>query len=769
MPLTVPTIDTSSYQDLFNQAVARIPVHTPEWTNFNKSDPGITIVGVLAFLTESILYRCNQIPDRNRLKFLSLLGVALTPASSAQGIVAFANANGPPAIFTLTPDLEVDAGQVPFRTEEGLDVLPIEAQVYFKQSYTPTDDTIQTYYSQLYASYTTPPQNTAITLYQLTMLGPGAASSVDLTSATTGLGPSNPVDGSVWIALLARQSDVADIESIRALIAGKTLTLGIVAGTSSSAAANVDLTPNPLGSTDLNSVLGFYMPAIDPSLTPPSYRRVTATPSGNVLSEPGTIEIVLPSVDQLDYWMSLDPLTAGAGEYPPALDDTTLAARVLTWIRVQVLSPTNVTIYWMGINVAEVTQLTHVVGEVLPNGTGAPDQIVSLAHPSVLPGSVSLVVSPSPGPAWQVIDDLMAAGPEVPVVDPSVPPGTMQPPKLPTNVYLLDPEAGALTFGDGTHGRRPAAGATMQVDYDYSAGADGNVEAGSINAGPALPSGVTVSNPVRTWGGSDAETPSDGEKQITRYLQHRDRLVTKSDFQAIARRTPGVSIGRVDVLPAFDPSLSPNAPGDAPGTVTLMVLPSSDPTNPNAPVPSQDFLNAIANWLDPRRLVTTEIILSGPSYLDVYLSIGISVVSGASVHDTIVAVQAAIQQFLSPLPPPGTAALPDTVPVVETTAPSLLQVDGGWPLSKAVVRLEVLAVASRVTNVLLVNDVLLSASTGESVDQIPIAGLQLPRLAGLSIVTGDPTDIDDVRGASATPASPTAPQVVPVPVIPEDC
>ena len=46
MPLTVPTLDNRRYQDLLDEALARIPVHNPEWTNFNRSDPGVTLIEV---------------------------------------------------------------------------------------------------------------------------------------------------------------------------------------------------------------------------------------------------------------------------------------------------------------------------------------------------------------------------------------------------------------------------------------------------------------------------------------------------------------------------------------------------------------------------------------------------------------------------------------------------------------------------------------------------------------------------------------------------
>src|SRR5881396_3462557 len=110
MPITAPVIDDRRYQDLLNDAIARIPVHNPEWTNFNRSDPGITLIELFAFLTENLLYRANLIPERNRMKFLSLLGVPLQPASPARGLVTITNDRGPLRTVTLTHDLEVSAG-----------------------------------------------------------------------------------------------------------------------------------------------------------------------------------------------------------------------------------------------------------------------------------------------------------------------------------------------------------------------------------------------------------------------------------------------------------------------------------------------------------------------------------------------------------------------------------------------------------------------------------------------------------------------------------
>src|SRR5437764_670381 len=152
MPLPTAAIDTRTYQDLLDEARNRIPVHNPEWTNFHKSDPGITLLELFAFLTESLLYRVNQVPDRNRRKFLALLGVPLRPASAARGLVAFANERGPLRPVTLADGLEVRAGAVPFRTEQGLDVLPVEARVYCKRP-RPLTDAEKPFYEKQFATF----------------------------------------------------------------------------------------------------------------------------------------------------------------------------------------------------------------------------------------------------------------------------------------------------------------------------------------------------------------------------------------------------------------------------------------------------------------------------------------------------------------------------------------------------------------------------------------------------------------------------------------
>jgi predicted phage baseplate assembly protein len=306
-------------------------------------------------------------------------------------------------------------------------------------------------------------------------------------------------------------------------------------------------------------------------------------------------------------------------------------------------------------------------------------------------------------------------------------------------------------------------------------GAAGNVGVGSINTGGALPAGLRVTNPVRTWGGSRAETAAEGEKLIPRYLQHRDRLVSAADFEAITLRTPGVEIGRVEVIPAFNPDLYPNIPGDAPGAVTLLVIPRFDPAQPDAPQPDRLFINAVSRHIDPRRLVTTEVILRGPVYKGIWVSIGLNVVAGVSIAQVREDVRQAVQRFLSPLPGDPSAVLERQEEAL--SMPQYAERRRGWPLETAVTDRELMAEANRVRGVLSVNDVLLAEGAKAPEPQIRMNGLELPRILGLSITAGEPMNLDELRGlttgaAGGGPGTGTGgagDTFLPVPVIPEEC
>ena len=561
MPLQIPKIDDRRYQDLLDEALSRIPVHNPEWTNFNRSDPGVTLIEIFAFMTENLLYRANLIPERNRLKFLQLLGIPLNPATSARGIVTFFNERGLKETIPLISGVEVSAGEIPFRTERGLDVLPIEGKVYFKRPLKNQESEIVDYYNQLYASFQNESleANVDLTLYETAVLDGKDEKGISLADDT--------IDNSVWIALLAKENE--NVEDIRKQIAAKTLSLGIVPALDDTTFV---LSPGGQQANKENSAwLSYKIPQLpddkklpeNPNERVPEYKLLDAVANANVLTEPGTIEITLPEENGLYLWENLEPLEPGADDFPPTLEDTKLNERLITWLRITGNeTAVNVRFLWIGINAAMISQRTKVTNEVLPNGTGEPDQTAKLARSPVVPKSLKMFVTVgNVTEEWFETDDLLSAGSEVSAPDLRQPPGAKKSNQNNPKVFYLDAEAGRIRFGDGLHGERPPLDARITVSYDYGAGIAGNVGAETIKTAPALPAGIKVSNPVRTWGGADKENVLDGEKQVSRYLQHRERLVTAADFEKIVMRAPGVLIGRVEIIPTFNPELIPERTG----------------------------------------------------------------------------------------------------------------------------------------------------------------------------------------------------------------
>jgi hypothetical protein len=205
----------------------------------------------------------------------------------------------------------------------------------------------------------------------------------------------------------------------------------------------------------------------------------------------------------------------------------------------------------------------------------------------------------------------------------------------------------------------------------------------------------------------------------------------------------------VEVLAAFNPDAS-SEPGDAAGAVTLLVIPRYDATQPDAPVADRLFLDAICEYLEPRRLVTTEVFLRGPTYIPIWITVGIDVVPGAAIPQVREDVKRRLLAFLAPLPLPG-------------------ETDGGWPLQRSVMQLDLVAEANRVDGVRRVNGLSVAAGSGSPAASIDLGGwLELPRVVGVSVTAGDPVELDALRG-TRTPSGTGGPVVVPVPVIPETC
>lgn len=745
MPLALPPpeLDRRRFPELAAEMLARVPVHTPEWTATSSADPGVTLLHLFAHVTESLLYRASLIPERNRLKFLSLLGVGLAPGREARGLVSFTNARGDPASCPIPAGTALTAGALPFRTTTGLDALPVALALFQKVPLADPPPELADHYRLLYASWNRPvPQ--PLLLYE-TRAVEGA---VDLDAG---------LDSALWGAILARSGPGAAVTA--AMLAGRYLSVGMAPAPEGAAAR---LGPDEAVATAEPPLVFDLAVATPPAAAdaPPGVRFVPL--ESRFISESLTgatvAELALPAdAGAFSPFTDLAPLEGGVGALPPLLDAPELAARLIGWIRIR---PGRFRrLAHLSANAALARQVEPVAGERLADGDGSPGQLRQLARRPVIPGSLRLVsIEGERRVEWTVVDELAACAGEATL------PGSA-PAAGPATAVMLDAEAGALRFGDGMAGRRPPAGAILHATYEVSAGAAGNVGPGAIAAGPALPAGVTATNPLPFTGGADPEGIDAGDLHVRRLLSHRDRLVTADDFAALAWRTPGVAMGRVEIIPASHPDVAPGAPGTAPGAVTLIVLPASANMPGAAPRPDRAFLAAVCQYLEPRRLVTTELLVRGPDYAPLWLSVGISVAGGFDPQAVRSAVAARLAAALSPLPPPGTPLSALLAPLYGPAPDPALR---GWPLGGTVRARALAAEAARVPGCLAVEGLLIARGNCAPVEDVPLAGLELPEIRGVSVVIGDPLPLDLVRG-TAPPETPAGPPMLPVPVVPETC
>src|SRR3954469_10616788 len=91
-----PKLDDRSFNDIVEEAISMIPRYAPEWTNHNPSDPGITLIELAAWMTDLLIYRMNQVPDKNYVAFLNLLGIKLKAPQSARALLRFSLVDGAP-------------------------------------------------------------------------------------------------------------------------------------------------------------------------------------------------------------------------------------------------------------------------------------------------------------------------------------------------------------------------------------------------------------------------------------------------------------------------------------------------------------------------------------------------------------------------------------------------------------------------------------------------------------------------------------------------
>jgi predicted phage baseplate assembly protein len=154
MVLPAPNLDDRKFQDLVDEAKRLIPRYCPEWTNHNLSDPGVALIELFAWMSEMILFRLNQVPDRLFVHFLNLVGIEPFPPSVARAELTFWLSSALDQSVTVAAGTqvstagEIDSHAIVFTTAAQLVVAPpsLEAAVTERagsEQYLPVTDELR--------------------------------------------------------------------------------------------------------------------------------------------------------------------------------------------------------------------------------------------------------------------------------------------------------------------------------------------------------------------------------------------------------------------------------------------------------------------------------------------------------------------------------------------------------------------------------------------------------------------------------------------------
>jgi predicted phage baseplate assembly protein len=618
MPLrtVAPPLDDRNFEALKREALLRIPRYNPEWTDFNESDPGVTLVELFAWFTEMMLFRMNQVPERNFLAFVRNLGLELRSAEAARAYLTFTPQTAAllPAgqeSFSVPKGTQVSAtgpeGMPPlvFETAEGLDL--IRLKLHRVQVFDGLDFSDQT------------EANKAVDVsFQPFGSTPQIGNALYLGFKS---------DGPVPTGRLFPQRMNFRVSLPLAKIAGQPISAREFSGTPK---ASVDLIweYRPLGLEGRWRRLSIFK---DESLAFTREGMVQVQgPSDIRPSKEGKV------TNEELFWLRV---RMASGSYPAAREPI-----------VDLIRP----------NVVPADNLSTAFDEFLGDSQGIPNQTFQLGRRPVQIDSLELSVQDPGGTpeVWLRQPDLRASGPD----DPH---------------YQLDPASGEVHFGDGRNGRIPAAGAELlAVKYRYGGGEAGNVAASQIKTLLSTPTGVeSVTNERPAAGGRSEQGLDEFVRQAPAQLRHRDRAISATDFRTLATEVGGIA--RATAIPLFHP----NHPGvEVPGVTTVVVIPDSEDVPPK-PSPAQ--LEAVIRYLEPRRLLSSELYVMGPVYRAIRVEAKLAVDPSAAFDVVRREAITALQTFLGPLARP-------TVGHKERS---------GWPFGQDLYRTSLFAELQRVTDV----------------------------------------------------------------------
>lgn len=687
MPLPNVNLDDRRFEDLIDEARRLIPQFCPEWTDHNASDPGMAIIEVFAWMTDLLLYRVNQIPDKLLVLFLDMIGVQLSPPRAATAPVTFYLSAPQENILTLVQGTEVATVRteineaIVFTTERDGRIIPPKVRgLYTANTLAQSQDSHDTEDSgrdQQFADHLQ---------HDLEHLGlPGYKFAVFQPE---------PKPGDAFF--IHFEKDHSD----------HVLALNFEVEWAGGAGVNPNHPPY-IWETWQGGV----------SRWAPCEVEYDGT---HAFNESGELILRLPIMregtffDQQGYWLRCR-LTSeqmyNGYKVSPDIEGIQIDARGIT---------------------VPARHATVITGEVLGQSDGSPGQSFDLLNKPVL----------DLDPEEDIIECESAEG----VIQIYKAVDHFAESNIEDHHFALDKMNGTVSFGpavvqsDGSvyrFGAVPSQESTLRMRrYQFGGGVAGNVPANSLTVlKSSIPYVARVTNHIAAIGGRNAQSLEDAVHKVPHVLGTRTRAVTADDYEYLAKRVDGIARAK-----CITPNMA--APGQTypgkinalnvpPGQVTLALLPqvSTDDLitrddiliDPLAPLAgkisperltlSAELQNEVQIELDKCRPVGTILDLRAPQYAWVSVTATVRTQHGSSRAKREEVRQRALRALYAYLNP--FTGGPDSI---------------GWPFGRALSFSELFSLLRGLTDIEVVEDIqVVLTEPGQPDQQESVAGtLPLP-------------------------------------------
>ena len=219
---------------------------------------------------------------------------------------------------------------------------------------------------------------------------------------------------------------------------------------------------------------------------------------------------------------------------------------------------------------------------------------------------------------WQAVEDFADSGPR-------------------SRHYIIDRAMGMVQFGDGEFGMIPPIGQdNIKATYKTGGGVLGNVAKDEIKVLKSSISGIDhITNHECAEGGSDMELLSEIFERGPHLIKHRDRAVTKEDFERLAKAASSY-IARTKCL------IKENK-------LTIIVIPKGKEDRPQ---PSRGLREIVRKSLLERSLnmiLEESLVVTGPVYIEIKVQVDIIPVSIDQAIPLERTVLNRLKEYLHPL------------------------------------------------------------------------------------------------------------------------